>query len=106
MVWPYLESHTIYGTRGGPWRNGPWGGSTCKGNSVFVHVSDWQGRETLRLPAMPWKILSSNVLTGGATTDNQTAGGIDITLPAASHDPIDTIIELKLDQPASTVLAD
>lgn len=32
---------TIYGTRGGPVPPAHWGGSTQKGEHIFVHILDW-----------------------------------------------------------------
>ncbi len=98
--WLGKYGKTIYGTRGGPYENALWGGATRKGNSVYIHVFNWKGTDTLRLLPLPQKVVASSVLTGGTVTVKQTASGLDLTVPAGNHDPIDTIIELTLDAPS------
>jgi len=107
----YGES--IYGTRGGPIvapdeRKRPpnakgfvlsegnwWGGSTHKGNTVYLHILRWP-QDTLHLPAMEPKILRHSVLTGGQATIAQSSTGLDVTVPAPQRHAIDTIIKLEL----------
>lgn len=93
--WLRRYGRTIYGTRGGPLVNGAWGGSTCRGNQVFLHVLHWEG-DTLRLPPIPQAITRCRTLTGGAAQVNSTAAGLTLTLPISQQDAVDTIIELDL----------
>ncbi len=93
--WLRKYGETIYGTRGGPIPNGEWGGCTTKGGKLWVHVLQWPG-ETLRIGALAAKVQSSKVLTGGEAKVAQTPDHLEITLPAAQRDPLDTIIELTL----------
>lgn len=102
--WLAKYGRTIYGTRGGPWQNSLWGGSTRKGNSVFLHVFNWKDSNTLRLLPLPQKVMEANVLTGGTVKVVQSEKGLDITVPPENHDPIDTIVELKLDAPATALI--
>lgn len=129
---PYGES--IYGTRGGPFvapgggevhsHGGKflspegmwWGGSTHKGNVIYLHILRWPAlskvegpalshvegpEEALKLPAIGPRIVKSSVLTGGQVEVKQTASGITVVVPAAHRAAIDTIIKLELDQPAA-----
>lgn len=96
-AWLKKYSDSIYGTRGGPFRNGRWGGSTRKDKTVWLHVFEWNG-DTLRLPALPAKVVGIKALTGGKPTFQQTASGLDVTLAKADQDPINTVIELTLDR--------
>ena len=57
------------------------------------------------LPPLPRKIVSHAVLTGGVARVRQTAAGIEVSVPPAQHDPLDTIIKLALDGPAGTIPA-
>ena len=100
----WLEKHgeTIYATRGGPFRPGPWGASTCKGKTIYLHVFQWPG-DAITLPPIPKKILESSVLTGGAAEVKQTDQGIRIAVPKAHRQEIDTIVVLKLDGPAADI---
>ena len=98
--WLAKYGDTIYGCRGGPWRPGPWGAATCKGNTAYVHVFQWTDG-AVALPPLARKIVSHKVLTGGAATVKQTADGVAIAVPAAAdRQEIDTIIALELDGPA------
>jgi alpha-L-fucosidase len=88
---------SIYGTRGGPFRPGRWGVSTCKDDAIFVHVLRWPGEGPINLPALPKKIVASRLLGGGQVDATQTDAGIIITVPAADRQQLDTVVELKLD---------
>jgi alpha-L-fucosidase len=120
----FLRSYgeSIYATRGGPFvapdeKKRPanaegfvlaegnwWGGSTRKGNTVYVHILRWP-TDTISLPAIPRRVLRHSVLTGGEATVTQTAGGIEVTVPAARRHAVDTIVKLELDGPAGTIAA-
>ena len=45
--WLAMHGESIYGTRGGPVTPRPWGVTTQKGNTVYVHVLDWQDQSLL-----------------------------------------------------------
>jgi alpha-L-fucosidase len=98
-AWLARNGESIYGTRGGPWRPAPAIASTRKGNTVYLHIlrSD-NGR--VELPALPAKIQSATLLSGGKVTVTQQAGNLVVTLPKSSLQPIDTIVKLELDRPA------
>lgn len=97
-AWLKRYGASVYGTRGGPYKNGAWGGSTHKGNTLWLHVFQWR-EEGLNLEALPAKVLSIKALTGGEARFTQSAKGLEITLPKARQDPVDTVLELTLDQP-------
>ncbi|MGB2862764.1 MAG: alpha-L-fucosidase, partial [Sedimentisphaerales bacterium] len=98
-AWLKDYGQSIYATRGGPFRTGPWVASTNKDNTIYVHVLKWPG-EKLSLPPIPKKIIASSVLTGGTASVKQTDEAIEISVPEASRHEIDTIIKLQLDGPA------
>lgn len=97
----WLKNHgdSIYGTRGGPFKPGSWGASTCKGNTVYVHV--FKGLETLTLPAIEKKIVRSAVMTGGKAEVSQTDEGVKIALEKGAAPEFDRIVVLELDGPAA-----
>jgi alpha-L-fucosidase len=97
--WPSKYGESIYGTRGGPFRNGDWGGSTCRENVVYVHIQRWTG-DHLDLPPIKAKILSCKALTGGEAAVSQDTDNTAITMPVSQHDSVDTILRLALDRPA------
>jgi len=100
--WLKKYGRSIYGTRGGPFKTGSWGASTQKGSTIYVHVFNWDS-DTITLPPIPKKIIASSVLTGGTATVKQTAEAIEISVPKAHRQELDTIIVLKLDGPANEI---
>ena len=62
--WLRKYGESIYGTRGGPIKTTAQLASTCKGNTIYVHVLTWPG-DTITLPALPKRIVGSSLLTGG-----------------------------------------
>jgi alpha-L-fucosidase len=102
-VWLKHYGESIYGTRGGPFKPGSWGVSTCKGKYVYLHVFKWPA-DGLRLPLSGKPVKAAKVLTGGKATITQTADGITITVPEKCRQPIDTVIRLKLDSSAVEML--
>ncbi len=97
--WLKKYGESLYGTRGGPLRNGKWGGTTQRGDKVWIHVLEWPG-EQLNLPALKESVKSARVLTGGdAKVVNTPGQGLLVTLPRAQQDAVDTVIELTLERP-------
>lgn len=100
--WLQKYGQSIYGTRGGPFKTGSWGASTHKDKTIYIHVFNWDG-DTLTLPPIPKKIIASSVLTGGTATVKQNKESIEISIPNAYQQELDTIIKLQLDGPASEI---
>ena len=103
-AWLAKYGESIYGTRGGPFKPGVYGVSTRKGNTVYVHICKWIGN-SIKLPAIPAKVLQSRVLTGGEAKVRQTAAGIDISVAKKDRQPIDTVVALELDTAANKIPA-
>ena len=95
--WLRKYGHTVYGTRGGPFR--PY--STHRGDRVYVHLTFDRWRRRFVFHSIPPRIVSSRVLTGEKAAVRQLpgGGGVEFTLGPGRHDPIDTIIELRLKRP-------
>ncbi len=102
--WLAKHGESIYGTRGGPFKPGEYGVSTRQGNTIFLHICEWTD-DTLTLPAIPAKVLRSHVLGGGIAEVRQTAEGLQVSVPAADRQSIDTIVALELDRPACDLSA-
>ena len=102
-AWLRQYGQSIYGTIGGPYRPDQWGVSTRKGNTVYLHVLNWE-QDRLDLLPLGKRVLSNTVLTGGTADVEQTPGNLAITLPAQFRDDIDTVIALKLDGAANDIL--
>ena len=96
--WLKKYGQGIYSTRGGPYRNGSWGGSCHKGNKLFLHIYDWP-KTGLAFDALPYKVVSARTLTGAQATFKQSADELSIEVAAKDRDTPVTVIELTLDQP-------
>jgi len=97
--WLAAHGETIYGTRGGPWRPGPWGAATSKGNTAYVHILKWEGEKAVLAP-IGRKVLSAAALTGGRAEVRQTDEAVEIAVAPADRQELDTIVALALDGPA------
>lgn len=124
QIGDWLKKHgeSVYGTRGGPFRSPDernraqqgyygqfiiaggryWGGSTHKGNAIYLHILRWP-TEAIALPAIERKIVKASVLTGGEAVVKQTDCGIEVTVARQQRDAVDTIVKLELDGPASSI---
>jgi alpha-L-fucosidase len=102
----WLETHgeSIYGTRGGPFKPGPHGASTCNGNRVYLHVFDWpEGGDAVRLPPIPARVTRAAVLDGGAARFTQTPEGIEVAVSPGDREETNTVVMLELDVPALSI---
>jgi alpha-L-fucosidase len=95
--WIKPRAEAIYGTRGGPLANGAWGGSTHRGNVVYVFAKEWQG-DKLSLNGLRGKVTAAKKLVGGGKVSfQQTQKGTELTLTVGRRDPFFAVIVLALD---------
>ena len=78
-AWLTRYGESIYGTRGGPFKPGPWGASTHNGDRVYLHVWEWDG-DGITLAPFGRTIRACRSLTGGKPILAATAAGTRITL--------------------------
>jgi alpha-L-fucosidase len=100
--WMKDYGQTIYNTRGGPFKPGAWGASTYRDNRIYLHLLSWPQGD-LKLPLIRPRITQARVLNGGTADVRQTDQQISITLSAEANSPLDTVVALELDAPASTI---
>ena len=95
----WLETYgdAYYGTRGGPLKPQEWGATVVKGNTVYIHVLDYNGRD-LEIKGIPSdRIRSAVYFDDGSRADvSRTAEGIVLTIPKRKLKPIDTIVVLTM----------
>jgi alpha-L-fucosidase len=103
-AWLAKYGESIYGTRGGPFKPGDYGVSTRKGNIIYLHILEWP-EGSLTLPAIPAKIVSSRVLSGGKAEVRPTAAGLEVSVAPSDRQSPDTIVALELDSPALDLAA-
>jgi alpha-L-fucosidase len=93
---------SVYETRGGPCKPGPWGVSTHKDDIIYLHVFGYH-RTGIALPGLGRKITSSRLLTGGKVSVEQGDSQVRVTVSPQYRQEIDTIVELRLDGPAGAI---
>jgi hypothetical protein len=95
-VGKWLEKYgdSIFKTRGGPFPAAPWGGTTYRGDTIYVHVMNWPN-DGILLPTLDRRLVGSRLLSGGTAQADQGPQGIRIFAAPADRDEADTVIELK-----------
>jgi alpha-L-fucosidase len=74
----------------------PWGVTTQQGDTVYVHVLDWQDA-LLALPRLARPVRTArSFATGRPIRHTQVKDGLLLHLDRTSFDPIDTIVVLEL----------
>jgi alpha-L-fucosidase len=92
--WLRVNGESIYGTRKGPYQGLSWGASTQRGSKTYLHVLD-PGSGTISLPRGPRPPGSAALLDGTELRTSSTGDTVNVIIPAALMDPIDTIIVLE-----------
>ncbi len=97
--WMAKNKEAVYGTRGGPWINGSWGGSTYKGRTVYLHMID-PTDEGIELNRLPQNVVSVTTMDGKKITFDQdeNKGTVKMVIPKAFRDQHVTIVKLSLDR--------
>lgn len=87
----------IYGTRGGPYKNGPWGGSCHKGNKLYLFIYEWPSQGPLKFDPLPRRVLSARTISGGAASFQQDSHELRVDVTVGYRVEPVTVIELVLD---------
>ncbi|MFF0728453.1 alpha-L-fucosidase [Streptomyces sp. NPDC004134] len=90
----------IVGTHGGPFRASAIGGSTYRGSTVYVHLTDDLGPARLRLPRLNARVRSVRTFDGRAvpyTEDEK--GDLLLDLRTFTKSTPDMILKLAVDRP-------
>lgn len=95
--WLKTYGEAVYGTRGGPYRNGRWGGSCHKGKKLYLHIHEWPD-DHLSLDPLPSKVLSARTLTDAPVTYHQDRSQLLLNVAEGDRDRPVTVVELTLDQ--------
>jgi alpha-L-fucosidase len=98
-AWLARNGESIYGTRGGPWKPTKAVASTRKGNTIFLHIFQWDDNSAT-LPEIASKIKRASLLGGGKAEFRQSGGKLVVTVPPADRDKMDTVVRLHLDTSA------
>ncbi len=98
--WMKKNGEAIYGTRGGPWINGDWGGSTYKEKENVVYLHLFENKEIL-LNRIPQTVLKAETIDGIAVPFEQGERTVSVSLPKEAVDDHVSIVKLTLDAPAA-----
>ncbi|MDR0976305.1 MAG: alpha-L-fucosidase [Prevotellaceae bacterium] len=92
--WMQQYGYTIYGTTRGCVLPQPWGATTQKGKTLYIHVLD--GSRPVTLPIMAFKTAKWVNLPNKLTWKKDLKGGTTTFAMPATLDEIDSIIEVTL----------
>ena len=94
---PWIETYgeSIYGTKGGPYISGQWGGSNMKGDSLYLHIFQWNDG-VLKLPALPREVLHWEELSGELIDVKQTEDSLTISLKDEKQNNLHSVVKLSL----------
>jgi alpha-L-fucosidase len=99
-AWLRVHGEAVYGTRGGPFRNGTWGGSTHRGSTVYLHLLQAPVGGKLRLAALPARIVAAEFFNDGrplAVTQTPETTWVDLGADGFAG-PV-TVLKLTLEAP-------
>ncbi len=100
--WMKQYGESIYSTRGGPFKNGKWGGATFRDKTVYLHVLP-NAPDTVTLPKLNETLVSSATLAGNPVQVTQSGDRLRIQLPKDRGDHPVTLVKLTFDQPVTRV---
>jgi len=94
--WLKVNGASIYGTTYGPLQDLPFGKTTAKGNTIYLHVFDWPAKPQLEINGLKRQVTNVTVLaTGKRLKFDQAREALNITIPAKALDPYDTVLALE-----------
>jgi len=93
--WMRVNGESIYGTTYGPLQSLPFGKTTAKGKTVFVHVFDWP-RGRLAIGGWKGKVTGATLLADRKPLKfSQKDGALTVELPAQPPDPHASVLALE-----------
>ncbi|UCC74603.1 MAG: alpha-L-fucosidase [Gemmatimonadota bacterium] len=96
--WLEKYGESIYGTRGGPIAPAPWGVTTQREGTVYLHVLDWDA-SVLALPELPGRPRSARLLrTGEQVSFAEVEDALVLRLPVRLAEVIDEIVAVEIDR--------
>jgi alpha-L-fucosidase len=95
--WTKRYGESIYGTRGGPVAAGPWGVTTQRDSTIYVHVLDWN-QPMLALMGISRGVRSAKSLRDGSSLEfSSVKGALVLKLPETQPDEVDRVVVLELE---------
>jgi len=92
--WLKVNGESIYGTTRGPLQNLPFGRTTVKGKTVYLHVFDWP-KASLEVPGFKPRVAGVTLLAGNRSMKfSQQADRLTIQVPEQPPDPHVTVFAI------------
>ncbi len=92
--WTKQFGSSIYGTRGGPVPPKPWGVTTEKDDTIYVHILDWN--DPILFVPITGDLGQATLLENGRPTAyRKVAGGIELLDAAKPTNAIDRVIAIR-----------
>jgi alpha-L-fucosidase len=97
-AWLRVNHESIYATDASLFRRLPWGRSTTKGNTIYLHVFDWPSDGVLVVPGLKSAVIRASLLASGETVPVTTTHGANVIvmLPTHAPDPVASVIKLEI----------
>ena len=93
--WMKVNGDSIYGTTYGPWQNLPFGKTTAKGKTIYLHVFDWPSKPELEVPGVERRVSRITVLaTGRKAKFKQKGDRLLIAVQSTAPDPNDSVLKI------------
>ncbi len=101
-AWLEQNGDAVYDTRGGPWANGSWGGSTYRDRKIYIHLLQPPLNGRVRLAAITHKIASVRLLRGTSPVAfTQTDSAVVLDIGATTYRGPVTIVEVTTTEPVA-----
>jgi alpha-L-fucosidase len=94
--WLAQYGHTIYGTRGGPFKPADWGVSTRIENKIYLHLLNWSGGSVITIPYIGMEITGCSVVGGNKLEFSKENNEIYIEIGDETLNQINTIVEIEV----------
>ena len=96
--WVKQNGEAIFGTTASLFRRLPWGRSTTKGKTLYLHVFDWPEDGRLVVPGLKSKVRRASLLGGRDSLRTVSQGGdVVVTLSGPASDPVASVIKLEFE---------
>lgn len=96
--WVKQHAPAVYNTAGGPFKQGAWGGSTFKGNKIYIHVREPLSEMKINT-LKGYRILSvRDIASGKPVALSKEGNGYLLQMNKQENAPV-SVIELVLDKP-------
>ncbi len=101
--WMNTNGESIHGSTAGPLGVVPWGCSTAKGRTLYLHVFAWPRDGILSVPGLAAPVKRARLLSGprphALRASRLGTSDWEIHLPAQPVDAADSVIALEFDEP-------